>query len=188
MLTDPRTNEPKYIGQTKQELRIRLNRHVVDRTKSSTYKNNWIIQLKKQGLRPNIELIETVPVNEWEFWETYWISQFKQWGFRLTNLTPGGEGCIGGSGCKGYRHTKEARKKISNANSKPRSREWVENQSKSRYKPVLMYSKQGKFLKEWESATSAAVALGNIDMKKNISACARGNKKTAYGCVWKFKT
>ena len=28
--------------------------------------------------------------NNWQFWETYWIAQFKNWGFNLTNLTSGG--------------------------------------------------------------------------------------------------
>ena len=30
--------------------------------------------------------------NEWKFWECYWIQQFKQWGFELTNQNNGGGG------------------------------------------------------------------------------------------------
>ena len=37
-----------------------------------------------------MEIIDEVPEEEWEFWEQYWISQFKCWGFNLTNLTLGG--------------------------------------------------------------------------------------------------
>lgn len=45
------------------------------------------------GLKPIIEIIDEVPVSEWEFWEIYWISQFKTWGFDLTNGTEGGD-CV----------------------------------------------------------------------------------------------
>jgi hypothetical protein len=187
ILIDPISNIPRYVGKTIQELRIRLNRHVVDRTKANTHKNNWIKRLKKNDLRPNIELLENVPLDEWEFWEQYWISQFKTWGFRLTNSTPGGEGAtFGGSGCKGYRHTEEAKRKISQANSKPRSKTWVENQCKSRFKSIEQY-KDNILIQTWESATTAALSMGDINRKKNISACAKGKKKTAYGYVWKFK-
>jgi len=42
----------------------------------------------------NIEYIEIDEVedNEWKFWESYWIEQFKQWGFVLENKNKGGGG------------------------------------------------------------------------------------------------
>jgi hypothetical protein len=30
--------------------------------------------------KPIIEVIDEVNINEWEFWEMYWICQFKSWG------------------------------------------------------------------------------------------------------------
>jgi hypothetical protein len=34
-------------------------------------------------------------IGDWEWLEQYWIEQFKQWGFILTNHTKGGEGVYG---------------------------------------------------------------------------------------------
>ena len=34
-------------------------------------------------------------IGDWEWLEKYWIEQFKQWGFLLTNHTKGGEGAYG---------------------------------------------------------------------------------------------
>jgi hypothetical protein len=31
-------------------------------------------------------------VEDWKFWESYWIEQFKQWGFKLENKNNGGGG------------------------------------------------------------------------------------------------
>lgn len=189
LLIDPRCNTPRYIGKTSQDLRLRLNNHISNYSlKTNTHKNSWIKSLKKKGLKPRIEILDIVPEIDWQFWEEYWICQFKTWGFNLTNGTLGGEGNSGGVGSKGYRHTVESKKRISIANSRPKSREWIDKQSKARYKPVLMLSLQGEIIKEWESATIAAISLfSDIEKKKNISACALGIRKSAYGYMWKFK-
>lgn len=186
ILTDPRSSVPRYVGKTVQDLTKRLNKHICERTKATTHKNSWIISLKENGFNPKIELIDIVPKIEWEFWEIYWISQFKTWGFNLTNGTLGGEGGNGSTGSRGYKHTIEAKKRISEANSKPRSKVHVENQSKSRYKAVEAW-KDGVLTKTYDSATTAALSMGDKNKKKNISSCAKGNRKSAYGYVWKFK-
>ena len=90
-LSDPITHEIRYIGKTNNIVK-RLYGHL---TKSNlvkyTHKNNWIKQLLLYGSKPIIEIIDKVPNSEWIFWEIYWISQFKVWGFNLTNLTDGGD-------------------------------------------------------------------------------------------------
>lgn len=50
--------------------------------------------------------------------------------------------------------------------------------------PVLQYDKQGKFIKEWESAKEAAKTLKNKINGSDIRACIRGEQKTAYGYKW----
>lgn len=68
-------NTPFYIGKTKNSLLIREYQH-------------------KKRLNKNIQLIEldVVDINEWKFWESYWIEQFRQWGFNLENKNKGGGG------------------------------------------------------------------------------------------------
>jgi hypothetical protein len=53
-------------------------------------------------------------------------------------------------------------------------------------KPVLQFSKNGNFIKEWTSA-SEFQKHNNIIGKGNIGSCCKGKLKTAYGFTWKFK-
>jgi len=52
-------------------------------------------------------------------------------------------------------------------------------------KPILGFTKEGKFIKEWESGSSAGREL-NIDVA-SISKCCKGKIKSAGGYVWKYK-
>lgn len=89
-LSDPNGNI-RYIGKTNC-LRKRLYAHIIEARskKSKSHKNNWLISLLNQNLNPIIDIIDEVPIDEWQFWEKYWISQIKQWGFNLVNLSEGG--------------------------------------------------------------------------------------------------
>jgi len=103
-LSDPETNEIRYVGKTIGTLNSRLSKHLCD-SKRRGWKYhtiNWINLLLKRGLKPKIELIEEVLDSEWKFWEKYWINQFKSWGFNLTNHRVGGE-----DGPTGYKQGKE---------------------------------------------------------------------------------
>ncbi len=89
----PINNEIKYIGATREHVGLnrRLTRHICDRFSSVNRKNNWIKKLFKINKRPIIELVDIIPFSEWAFWESYYISLFKSWGFKLYNIAPGGE-------------------------------------------------------------------------------------------------
>lgn len=92
-LSDPVTNEIRYVGKAN-DIKKRLNCHMTRSNLIKTsHKNSWIKSLIKKGLKPIIEPIDEVLVSDWEFWEIYWISQFKTWGYSLTNLTNGGD-CV----------------------------------------------------------------------------------------------
>lgn len=188
-LKDPITNEVRYIGKTKRKLVDRMYSHTSNYKleKEKSYKNSWIKSLKNKNLKPIIEELDLVEENNWEFWEQFYINLFKSWGFKLTNMTRGGEGSSGGKGCLGYKHTEEAKKRISIANSKPKSKEWIQNAAKGKYKPISQYDLQNNYIRDWESTTTAAIALGDINKKKNISNCLKGKKKSAYGYIWKLQ-
>lgn len=91
-LTDPITNKIRYIGKTN-NISQRYKAHLNKARKHQIHKANWIKYLKDKGLKPIIEIIDIVLIKDWIFWETYWISQFKTWGYDLINYTNGGEGC-----------------------------------------------------------------------------------------------
>jgi hypothetical protein len=82
----------RYIGKTNNISR-RYRAHLNRARKHQTHKLNWINELKVLGLKPKVEVIDEVPIDNWRFWEVYWISQMKTWGFDLVNHTGGGDGC-----------------------------------------------------------------------------------------------
>jgi len=90
-LACPNTGYIKYIGKTN-DLKKRFNRHIFDSRKDTkTHKRAWISGLLSENKTPIIEIIDIVPIKNWQFWEEFYIILFKSWGFSLTNLTNGGE-------------------------------------------------------------------------------------------------
>jgi hypothetical protein len=92
ILIDPRDNKVRYVGKAN-NVSQRYKAHLNRARKHQIHKANWIKQLKENDLKPILEVVDIVPIDEWIFWETYWISQFKAWGFDLINYTSGGDGC-----------------------------------------------------------------------------------------------
>lgn len=108
-LTDPRTNQVRYVGKSNKPNK-RLSTHL-SRTEKN-YKHSWLLNLANNGLKPILDIIDEIPLEDWKFWESYWISQFKTWGFDLTNLTNGGEGFASGELNPAHLpHVKELRSK-----------------------------------------------------------------------------
>lgn len=86
----PDTNEIRYVGKTANPKK-RYYEHCYEKTK--TYKNNWLKSLLKNNKKPLLSIIDEYDSEEECYKaEIYWIAQFKQWGFKLTNITDGGEG------------------------------------------------------------------------------------------------
>lgn len=93
ILQDPRNNLVKYVGKSNNPHRRFLS-HLWETPKNKSYCYKWIQNLKKKGLKPIMTVIDEL-TGDWEWLEQYWIEQFKQWGFILTNHTKGGEGAYG---------------------------------------------------------------------------------------------
>jgi group I intron endonuclease len=53
-------------------------------------------------------------------------------------------------------------------------------------KPIFQYDLNMNFIKEWDSATDVVKEL-SIMNKKNISACLKNKRPTAYGFIWRYK-
>lgn len=62
-----------------------------------------------------------------------------------------------------------------------------EKLSNRKSKPVMQFTREGKFIKEWKSAVEAAKELGFIGSRRHISDCCLGIRKTAKGFNWQFK-
>lgn len=87
-LEHPVTGEIRYVGRTIHPLHERLYKHIWDsknRTDTYSRSKNWIKSLTSQGLRPIISEIDICLVEDCHIIESYWISQFKTWGFDILN-------------------------------------------------------------------------------------------------------
>lgn len=85
-LSDPNTNEVRYVGKTI-NIKRRYKQHLYDKRQTS-HKHSWITSLKKIGLKPIMIIIEECNNDNWEEREIYWISKYNN----LTNNKLGGNG------------------------------------------------------------------------------------------------
>jgi hypothetical protein len=176
---------PFYVGKT-------IN--LIDRLKNHKQNYNYHI---------DIESIEVVNDNEWKFWEEFYISLFKSWGFLLTNKTDKGRGC-GARPCLWS-------DKISDAN-KGKQRQWrdpneleirKQRQTGKQYtlgykytpeqknkliigkrKIFEQYNKNGEFIKRWEATKTEIANFFNKDIG-SLTQHIKGKQSTAYGYIWR---
>jgi hypothetical protein len=96
MLIDPITNQVRYIGKANNPTE-RYKNHKNRCRDKNTHKRKWINKLRLQNLYPEIEVIDTVPINNWHYWEKFWIAYYKFLGCNLINYTSGGDGLTFGN-------------------------------------------------------------------------------------------
>jgi hypothetical protein len=94
-LRDPRSDDAvRYVGKTKHDPAVRLKQHLQAIVRAR--RGRWIDGLKKNHLKPIIEVLEIVDDGApWEPVERHWIAHFRAAGERLLNETDGGDGCLG---------------------------------------------------------------------------------------------
>lgn len=203
-LEHPETKEIRYIGYSKNP-KVRYANHLcIDKLKSK--KNSWIKSLKDKGLKPYINIIdEALTIEDIHLMEIKYIAKYKQLGYRLTNMTLGGEGnerpCSEETKLKISKSLKE---KYLKENHKIKGIKWSEkrrlekskatmgkkptygmlNKSHPNKKQVESY-KNNVFHKLFNSVLEASKELGLN--KGNISNVCSGKNKTAGGYTFKYK-
>jgi group I intron endonuclease len=187
------------------------NKVYIGKTKNSkTRELNHKIKYGNQITYTEIDNINSLDRKEWEPLETYWIEQFKTWGFDVVNVRK-----KGGSGVefhtletrqklrkpkpeqhkqkmKGRKFSKETCDKISKAKkgtiySDDRNKKISEKLKGRKVDwnkklPVLQYDLEGNFIKEWPSITDTARAGFSF-----VIGVLRGTQKTASGYKWEYK-
>lgn len=101
-LSHPITNEVRYVGKTV-NIKRRYKQHLYD--KRQKHKYAWIQQLKNEGLKPVITIIEEC-TNEWQDREKHWITQYDN---LINHLEGGGSDYVRTT-------SEETREKIRQAN------------------------------------------------------------------------
>lgn len=126
-LEDPRSGEIRYVGWTVNPGR-RRREHVgrARRGEDDTRKGRWVRKLDAGGVRPELVVIEAVPLEERESAEGRWIADLRSAGHRLTNMTDGGGGTPGfrhdpatvakfAAKHRGFKFSDESRRRLSRA-------------------------------------------------------------------------
>ncbi len=130
-LSDPRTDELRYVGQTAEAPEVRLRKHCWPSTlkREVCHRTKWIKSLIVAGVLPKIEVVEEVSSADVDGVERFYIEYFKSLGFRLVNQQSGGDGWP--KGMKRRPHTDAEKKAISVAlkgrRKPPRTKEHTEN-------------------------------------------------------------
>lgn len=91
-LRDPTTQQIRYIGKSdtpKKRLRAHLGGC---RRGERGHRPNWLRSLASNGLKPILEIVDEVLIDEWQAAEAAYIIFYKEEGYPLVNGTPGGDG------------------------------------------------------------------------------------------------
>jgi len=93
-LSDPKTpRDFRYVGKTHMTIKRRIAVHLRNIiTKPDLYRSRW---LRSIGGKPRVTVLTVTDLDHWEADERYWIARLGFLGYRLTNLTDGGEGVPG---------------------------------------------------------------------------------------------
>lgn len=158
-ICEPNMGEIRYVGKSNNP-KSRFSHHISKaKNKSVPHVCAWIRGILKRKLRPEYFIIDEIERSEWKFWEQHYISLFKSWGINLTNLKEGGDNDF--SNCE----RKEIAKKIS--------------------KSILQYSRNGIFIREWESL-SEATRFYNLSFSV-IWNVLNKRRPTAKNSLWRYK-
>lgn len=81
-LSHPVTGEVRYVGKADNP-KLRLYGHLNDPYDSE--KTRWIKGIVDLGLKPIVDIIDTISKDNWVFWENHYVCLYRSWGFSLTN-------------------------------------------------------------------------------------------------------
>lgn len=186
-LLDPRDNQIRYIGKANKPKERYINHYNSARDKG-THKRNWINSIRKDGFRPEMIVLDEAPKDDWQYWEVFYISLFKTWGFKLLNYTDGGDGStFGNKGSwkkgniphnKGVPCSNEKRKKISD--------KLKGTTNVSSYKPIIQYDLSYNLIKKYKCIKDAIDESDGFFLYSKISNCLTGKRKHHKGFIWKY--
>ncbi len=117
ILSHPITKEVRYVGKANDH-RKRLKSHIRDSRRRKTPVCCWIKHLTGQKLIPEIKVIRTIEVDQWEATEKQCILEYRLNGFNLLNVAAGGAEPF----CPTKVRARNGRNNILKINANPRSK------------------------------------------------------------------
>lgn len=205
-------NNKVYIGQTIKSLDERKRRHVYDAENHKDVNTTFYNAIRKYGI-DNFEwiVLDTgMSKKDLDSKESYWIKELKSHirDGKGYNMTTGGDGSEGfkhskearmkmSADRKGRKHTDEAKAKMSeNRRGTNRTEEMkqkdrevklgvYDNENNPRAKSVVKLTKDGLFVERFPTAKQGAESVNG--KRSAISNCCNGESKTSYGFKWMFE-
>lgn len=200
-------NNKIYIGKTNLTIEKRFKEHCRDAFREKNEKRPLYAAMRKYGIQNfSIEEVEECLDTEASIREIYWIGYYKSFenGYNAT---------FGGDGKNFFNHFLIAEELKKNPYPLEIAKQFncssdtvyivakefnISVKSKgilnvNEKKEIFQFDKQENFLQSFESAQAAGdwcVRQGlskNRNCRSHISECARGERKTAFGYVWKYK-
>lgn len=202
-------NGKQYVGKTENTIDERWREHCNDYQREHREKRPLYNAMLKYGI-DNFEIKELEYLKDGgkilSDREIYWIK-------KLETYSKGYNATKGGDGSTLYNHQEIIKlyKNLKSVNEVAKQlnchRDTVKNilnsnnidteyrKNKTKAKSVEQYSLNNELLNSFESCYSAGMYLKNIidtssdgpKIGRNIGRCASGERKTAYGFIWKFK-
>src|SRR5258708_5038519 len=177
-LIDPVTGQVKYVGKTIQTLKQRLAAHLcAARGNTHTHSSRWMGGLLKQGLIPEVEILE-VATDDWQEAEEFWIANMRFLGCHLTNHTGGGDGLTS------YRHTPQTIENMRRAQQKRRAEQIVDPLAGRKRPPEVLKkmseSQKGRTVSDERRAKISATLTGRTlppEVRAKVSAALKGKKR-----------
>jgi len=186
-LSDPRDNQVRYIGKANNP-KDRYTNHFNSSRDKNTHKRNWINNIRKNGFRPELIIIDEVPKSEWQYWERFYISLFKTWGFNLVNYTFGGDGATFGNKGSWKKGNVPHNKGIPcSERTKQKIRDKLTGTFNiSSYKPIIQYDLEYNLIKSYKCIKDAVDESNGYFTAPKISNCLTGKRKHHRGFIWKY--
>jgi group I intron endonuclease len=191
----------------------RFKEHLRKSKYKKTYKDNWLKQLIESSQIPELLILDKVPFDNFGFWEDFYINLFKSFGFKLTNLAPGGGGGNFGDevnkkiseklkgrifsdvwkdnirkGSIDRKHTKETKEKYCKQRlGVGNSMFGVKRERKwdeNKRKKIIQLDLNNNYLNEWESIQDAVI--GTNTNRTSINYVLQNKRNSAGGYKWKY--
>lgn len=177
-------NNIKYVGKTKFSLKQRLSEHLYYAKRKNGKTPNWVKNQLDLGNTIIIELIEEVEEADWENSEMYWIEQFKQWGFELKNILPGGNNLK-----FLHKYVKKEKKYIDRSKLHTEYGKWRwEKAVEANRRKIIQIDKNTNEKIYWNSITEAAKQYLNFKTAiSTIGKVLKNKRKTYKKCYWIYK-
>jgi hypothetical protein len=201
-----------------ENIEVGTNKIYIGKTIYTNVNNRKYTHRNKYGKQINFTIIDeinSVARKDWRILESYWIEQFKQWGFELINKNKGGGGPEYFSeaikskirnntnrvlklknniernrkisiALKNYKRTQDHNDKIRNRIMSPSH---LHNIQQAKCKGIIQYNKQGEYIAEYSSIIQASrvLKLNYQNLSNHLRKCASGAKFVG-GYRFEYKT